>query len=140
MSRFQVERPETAFSLRPRHPRRRQRAPNHLRWIRTLPCAICGIRRDIHAAHIRSASPRHGKFGVGIGEKPDDCWTVPLCSDHHLWDFEAQHQVTEAVFWREHRIDPFALALALWRASGDDELGCVILQETRQAQDTKSAV
>ena len=135
MRSYQVERPSSAFSRTIARRRPRHRANSHLKWIRTLPCIICGKRANIHAAHLRAPSPQFGKLSIGIAEKPDDCWTTPLCGDHHLFGEEAQHQGREIDFWRRHDINPFALALALWRASGDDELGHLILDEFRRRAD-----
>lgn len=131
MRATRIERPPSAFtgSGFPRR-RSRQTAPKHLKWLRTLPCVICGRQGDIHAAHLRSASPRHGKREVGFGQKPDDCWAVPLCAEHHLFGEDAQHKADELAFWNRNRIDPFTLALALWRASGDDEMGFIVVQES----------
>jgi hypothetical protein len=134
MRSYQVGRPDTAFSRGPtRRKRPRQRMERHLKWIRTLPCVICGKRNDIHAAHLRAASLQFGKLAVGIAEKPDDCWTTPLCGKHHLYGEEAQHQGQELDFWKRNNIDPFGLALALWRASGDDEVGFLIVGEFASA-------
>jgi hypothetical protein len=132
MRSYKVERPGTAFTAASRFRRPRQRSGMHLKWIRTLPCTICGKQGNIHAAHLRAASLRHGKLGTGIGQKPDDAWTTPLCAEHHVLDETAQHQNQELVFWRQHGIDPFTLALALWRASDDDEAGFLILREMRK--------
>lgn len=129
MRSFKIERPSTAFTLASRYRRPRQRASLHLQWIRTLPCIICGKRGNIHAAHLRAASLRHGKLGTGIAQKPDDAWTLPLCPDHHILGEEAQHRMEELAFWKTHSIDPFAVALALWRASGDDEIGFLVVKE-----------
>ena len=133
MRGYAIYRPATAFTRLGRSRRRsRQRSDQHLKWLRTLPCVICGARGNIHAAHLRAASPRHGKLAVGVGQRPDDCWATPLCLQHHLFGVEAQHEDNELAFWARHCIDPFALALALWRASGDDELGFTILSEARK--------
>ena len=129
MKSFRIRRPATAFSRMPRQRRPRERARSHLKWIATLPCAICLAEGRSQAAHIRLASAAHGKRAVGLGEKPDDCWTVPLCVEHHLTGMEAQHRMVEADFWRQHRRDPFSLALALWRFSGDEEAAGLILRE-----------
>jgi hypothetical protein len=128
MRSFKIERPATAFTLA-RYRRPRQHAGRHLKWIRTLPCLICGKRGNIHAAHLRAASLRHGKLAAGMAQKPDDAWTLPLCSEHHLSGEEAQHRMQELAFWQTHSIDPFAVALALWRASGDDEVGFLVVIE-----------
>jgi hypothetical protein len=111
-------RPLTAFALDGGALRKRSRAlaRDHLKAIRLLPCAVCASRRSTEAAHVRSSNLRYGKQQAGLGTKPDDAWTVPLCADHH----REQHQIGEASFWEKHRVDPFVLALALWRASGDD--------------------
>ena len=86
MRSYKVARPSTAFSRGPSRQRRpRQRANQHLKWIRTLPCVICGKRGHIHAAHLRAASLQYGKLAIGIAEKPDDCWTTPLCVEHHIF-------------------------------------------------------
>ena len=139
MPGYQIRRPATAFTANTRFRRPRQRSDLHLKWIRTLPCAICNKQGGIHAAHLRAASLRHGKLATGIGQKPDDSWTVPLCGKHHLLDEAAQHQDQELKFWKQHEIDPFVLALALWRASGDDELAFLVINELRKAR-TRAAV
>lgn len=94
------------MTLRQRQPR--ERDDKHLRFIRSLPCCICG-RYDVEAAHIRTASLAHGKNHTGMGEKPSDKWTVPLCVGHH----REQHTMNEMTFWKLHGIDPFMLALTL---------------------------
>lgn len=99
----------------------RQRQPRiknekHLAFIRTLPCLICGSP-GCDAAHIRFACEKAGKRAVGIGEKPDDRWTVPLCRHHHT----QQHSKNEKIFWDEKGIDPIYKALILWSLSGDHE-------------------
>ena len=132
MRSFKVGRSETAFTASSRFRRPRQRSGLHLKWIRTLPCAICGKQGGIHAAHLRAASLRHGKLGTGIGQKPDDAWTTPLCAEHHILGETAQHQDQELKFWAEHGVDPFVLALSLWRASGDDDVAFLILAEARR--------
>src|SRR3954468_8706369 len=102
MRSFKIERPTTAFTLASRYRRPRQRAGLHLKWIRTLPCPICGRRGNIHAAHLRAASLRHGKLASGIAQKPDDAWTLPLCLNHHILGEEAQHRTQELTFWESH--------------------------------------
>lgn len=132
MKSFAIGRPWTAFShgkaARQRSPR--QRARTHLKWISTLPCVICHREGRTQAAHVRLSSPAHGKRSVGIAEKPDDCWVVPLCAEHHLLGSEAQHAMAEAAFWAQHDVDPLLIALALWRASGDDETGSDIVMRS----------
>ncbi len=93
--------------LRQRDPRKHDK--KHLRYIASLPCCICG-GIDVDAAHIR-ATPIYidGKRQTGGGEKPSDCWTVPLCRAHHT----EQHTMTELSFWKKYQIDPFILAMEL---------------------------
>ena len=90
MRGFQVQR--TGFRLHSRPipsaaPRRR--VGQHLKWIRSLPCAVCGCSRGIQAAHIRAASLQFGKVAIGLAEKPDGCWTTSLCGQHHVFGAEA---------------------------------------------------
>jgi hypothetical protein len=119
----------TAFSrdLRSRSKRPRQTNEMHLKFIRTLPCLICGTRKTIQAAHIRSGSPGYGKRRTGIGEKSGDHWTLPICAEHH----GGQHAGNEKEFWEHLGIDPFAIALALFAASGDDERAELIIREAQ---------
>ncbi|MGY3607627.1 MULTISPECIES: DUF968 domain-containing protein [unclassified Bradyrhizobium] len=105
--------------LRQRHPRQRDEA--HLRYVRAQPCCIGYCNRPAEAAHIRMACLAIGKPSTGIGEKPDDKWTVPLCHYHHQSGALAQHKIGEERFWREvHGINPFALAAKLWAESGGE--------------------
>lgn len=98
---------------------KRNHNTQHLAFIRQLPCVICGDNTTTEAAHIRFASRRAGKRATGMGEKPDDCWTVPLCGRHH----REQHGMNELMFWTESEIDPIFVALALWNATGHTERG-----------------
>jgi hypothetical protein len=117
-----------AFShdLRSRSKRPRQEMREHLKFIRGLPCLLCGTRKDVQAAHIRAASPAYGKRSTGMAEKSNDCWTLPLCREHH----SDQHWMRELEFWASYNInDPFAVALGLFAASGDDERAELIIRE-----------
>lgn len=125
---FQINRPPTAFSTSPVKGKRRPRITDeqHLKWIRTLPCLITGAR-PVDPAHIRFAAPAYGKRETGGGEKSSDRWVVPLCRDKH----DEQHKMDERAFWARYAIDPCRVALALWSATGDDDLAEVILNEAR---------
>jgi hypothetical protein len=115
--------PSTAFSKVPSKQRKpRERNEQHLKFIRSLKCCICGAPGP-DPAHIRTASSLHGKRETGGAEKSSDKWTVPLCRTHH----DMQHSMNEMKFWAMQRIDPFGLALALYDASGDDEIADGIL-------------
>jgi hypothetical protein len=121
-----VPRHPEAFShdLNPRRKRPRQENDAHLKFIRTLPCLCCGTRKNIQAAHIRSASVVYGKRATGIGEKPDDKFSLPVCAAHH----QQQHQGNELAFWTARGIDPFKIALALWAAHGDEDAAELIVK------------
>ena len=84
---------------------KRVRSKEHLRYVASQPCLICG-RSPAHAHHLRHAQPR------GLGLKVSDEFTVPLCAIHH----REIHQTTrETDWWRIKKIDPLAVAAALWR-------------------------
>lgn len=129
MTGQRIVRPDTAFSVaKTKQKRPRIEDKEHLRFIRGLKCAICGAQGP-DAAHIRSASPLHGKPETGMQAKASDKFTVPLCRAHH----DEQHAAgNELVWWASKRIDPFGLALALYSASGDDDLAEGILNANRR--------
>jgi hypothetical protein len=95
----------------------RQHSDRHLEFVRGLPCLRCLDDTSTEAAHLRLSDPRVGKRQVGTGEKPDDKWTLPLCGRHH----REQHATNERLFWGD--ADPALVALALWAASGNHEIG-----------------
>jgi hypothetical protein len=107
-----------------RHPRRFD--PDHLAFVRTLPCVICGDDTTVEAAHVRMMDPTVAKPMTGIGIKPDDMFTLPLCGKHH----REQHAMREATFWEQHGIDPVKRALAIYAVSGDHERGSQIARAT----------
>jgi len=83
---------------------RRIRDKEHLRYVASMPCIICG-RAPAQAHHLRFAQPR------ALGRKVSDEWTVSLCSTHH----RALHSVgDEKQWWRDKGIDPIAHAVRLW--------------------------
>lgn len=102
---------------------KRQHNKTHLAFIRQLPCVICGDGTTTEACHVRFAEPRAAKRPTGMGERPDDVWTVPLCGKHH----RDQHQCNERSWWESYRIDPTYVALALQRVTGNVELGAQIV-------------
>ena len=99
-----------------RRPRQHDKA--HLDFIRQLPCCVCGDPIHTQAAHIRYSDARVGKVNAGVGAKPHDRFTVPLCNIHH----DQQHNMgNERRFWELYKIDPILIALALYSISGDME-------------------
>jgi hypothetical protein len=118
-----------AFSLtRGAKKRPREHSEPHLKFIRRLPCVVCG-KRDVEAAHIRSGALRHGKPEGATSEKPHDRWSLPLCTAHH----REQHSMNELAFYAQFGIDPFVTALALWAETGNEDAAEVIVRESRLA-------
>jgi hypothetical protein len=84
---------------------RRYRNKEHLRFVATKPCLICG-RRPSDPHHLRHLQPR------ALGRKTSDEFTVPLCRIHH----RLVHRVgNEAAWWKDAGIDPVKAARQLWR-------------------------
>ena len=97
----------------------RQHDEKHLTFIRSLCCIVCMDDVTVEAAHVRFSDARAAKKNSGVGAKPDDRWTVPLCGQHH----RMQHSQGERGFWKAAGIDPIFVALALYSVSGDQERG-----------------
>ena len=85
------------------------RNPEHLKWIRSMRCAVQGCEGRSQAAHVRMNT------GGGTGMRPGDEWTVPLCGPggwgpgsegHHA----EQHRVGHAAFDRRYDLDLRAMA------------------------------
>lgn len=106
----------------------RQHFERHLDFIRGLPCLVCRNPIETEAAHIRMSEPRAAKRNTGMGEKPHDRWTVPLCGRHH----RDQHSMSEREFWITVGIDPVFSALALWTCTGDQAAGEQIVEHARE--------
>ena len=97
------------MTLRQRQPRIED--PAYLAYVRTLPCQICRRPGGSDPAHLRTGAPQYGKPPTGMGEKPSDCWVLPLCRTHH----DDQHRGNELAWWARQGIpDPFALAIQLY--------------------------
>jgi hypothetical protein len=85
---------------------RRVRDSEHLEYVATLPCLVCG-RAPSQAHHLRFAQPR------ALGSKVSDEWVVPLCNLHH----RALHDTgNEEIWWKAHNIDAAAEAERFWDA------------------------
>lgn len=108
--------------MRLKHPRIKDDA--HLTFVRSLPCASCGNNTSCEAAHLRLGNLKYGKQHTGMGEKPSDRWTLPLCSLCH----REQHAGDEGLFWAVRGINPWVLAMTLHEISGDHELACQVLE------------
>lgn len=85
-----------------------KRCPEHLAWIRTLPCCAypCGAQ-DVQAHHVRVRS----RGGTGV--KPGDEWTIPLCNEHH----REGHDHGWRTFETKYAIDLREIALELAASS-----------------------
>lgn len=104
----------------PKHPRLRDE--RYLAFVRMQPCCVCGAEAPSDAAHIRMASPAHGKRSTGMAEKPDDRWCVPLCRPIpgvKRGCHKNQHSMSEAEFWRSLDKDPFEIANRLYAEGGN---------------------
>lgn len=109
--------------MRQKQPRIHSEA--HLNFIRALPCVACMNNIQTEAAHVRGGDLRAAKeWCEGVGRKPHDRWTVPLCSACH----RLQHEIGEPKFWAHVEVDPVFLALALHSVSGDHEAGETIIR------------
>jgi hypothetical protein len=84
---------------------RRYRNKDHLRFVATKPCLVCG-RKPSDPHHLRFTQPR------ALGRRVSDEFTVPLCRIHH----RLVHRVgNEAAWWKESGIDPMQAARELWK-------------------------
>ncbi|MGH9344846.1 MAG: hypothetical protein ACRD3Y_02255 [Bryobacteraceae bacterium] len=97
--------------MRRTHYARRERDFAYLRWIRSLPCFLCGTEYRSEAAHI----------GVrAFGRKCEDRETAPLCRWCHRTGPHSQH-VMGRRFWAHHGIDRMEL-IAKYQAEYDEFL------------------
>jgi hypothetical protein len=86
---------------------RRVRSKEHLRFVASQPCLVCG-RAPSQAHHIRYAQSK------GLALKVSDEFTVPLCALHHT---EIHARGDERRWWEQRKIDPLPIAQDLWRKS-----------------------
>jgi hypothetical protein len=71
----------------------------------------------------------------GVGRKPGDRYTVPLCSACHA----KQHRVGKLTFWWTLRIDPLNVALRRWTVSADVEAGeCTVFRARQRINLTRA--
>lgn len=111
-----------------RSPRaKRIKNTDYLKLIRRCGCLACDNDPAGEAAHLRISAP--GKPITGVGIKPNDFWTLPLCHGCHM----RQHDYGEAVFWAELGLDPFNIASRLAACVGIEQMRAVVFEarETR---------
>jgi hypothetical protein len=82
----------------------RERDRDHLRFVATQPCLVCG-RTPSDAHHIKFAEQR------AMGRKVSDRFAVPICRLHHR---ELHRRGNERVWWQNQGIDPLPAAATLW--------------------------
>ena len=93
------------------------RSKEYLQFVRSQSCAVCFGRVDVQAHHWRL-----GTDG-GTGLKPSDCYTIPLCADHHIGN-NGVHHTSEKRFAETHNLDIPGLWAALigaWIAKTADK-------------------
>jgi ERF superfamily len=90
------------------HPEpRRIRDKDHLKFVSTQPCLICG-RTPADPHHLRFAQSR------ALGRKVSDEWVVALCRGHHR---EVHRHGDEHDWWAKTGVDPNVAARSLWLQS-----------------------
>jgi ERF superfamily len=82
----------------------RERDPNHLRFVASQGCLICG-RSPSDAHQLKFAEAR------AMGRKVSDKFTVPLCRLHHR---ELHRIGNERAWWQRQGLDPLPIAAMLW--------------------------
>jgi hypothetical protein len=82
----------------------RERDRQHLKFVGTQPCLICG-RTPSDAHHLKFAEQ------PTLGRKVSDRYTVPVCRLHHR---ELHRRGDERPWWRAYGIEPLDLASKLW--------------------------
>ena len=76
----------------------------YLAFIRSLPCAVCGTRRHIEAAHTGTR---------GLGQKSSDLSAIPLCAHDHRHSNSSYHRLGPQRFAEKWGIDTGALVARL---------------------------
>lgn len=109
-------------ATRSQYDKNQKHFPSHLRNIRSCGCIIPGCGKEAEAAHLRYSSAEYGKINSGVGSKPHDKFTVPLCPGHHRLNPDCQHSGNELEFWDRYGIDPLAVAAKLWEVRDSLEI------------------
>jgi hypothetical protein len=90
----------------------RERDRDHLRFVATQPCLVCGRT---------PSDPHHIKFAEqqAMGRRVSDRFTVPICRLHHR---ELHRRGDERAWWQKQGIDPLGAAATLWARTHPVEL------------------
>ena len=91
---------------------KRLRDKDHLQFVATHPCLVCG-RQPVEAHHLKFSQPS------ALGRKVSDAFTVPLCALHHR---DLHTTGNELAWWEKKKIDPLAVANDLWNISRGREV------------------
>jgi DNA recombination protein Rad52 len=86
---------------------KRLRDKDHLRFVASQPCLICG-RQPTEAHHLKFSQPS------ALGRKVSDAFTVPLCALHHR---DLHTTGNELAWWERKKIDPLPASRNLWAQS-----------------------
>lgn len=96
------------------------RDAKHLKFVGGLPCLVCDSEpTDAH--HIRKGSDG------GVGLKPSDSFTVPLCRAHH----QDIHSKGEQTFFGKRLAAARHLSVALYCANGNTDKAFEAIREYR---------
>lgn len=100
----------------------------HLKFIDSLPCIICGSRESTHHHLLRvgseylTAKKGEENFLIpkvkskGMGTKSEDKFCLPICPKHHA---EAHRYGNDKAYFAQNKIEnPEKIALALFKMSG----------------------
>jgi len=91
--------------------------PKHLKFVASLPCAICGGESQAHHL-LRDPDNVHKQYGFkvfkGMGIKSPDMFAIPLCVKHHT---ELHMNGDEVDYLAGHGINGVELGLRIWNLS-----------------------
>lgn len=123
------------FDPKPKKERARDRREGmseaHLALVRRLWCPIARTRERVEAHHCKGGPAQKYR---GLGLKSPDMFCVPLNSLVH-WRLESLGSRREEEFFDEYGINPYELADALWKATGDLGRMSKVLEAHQEAAD-----
>jgi hypothetical protein len=103
----------------------KKESAKHRRFVRAHVCAVnlgkAGVAcaQPSQCAHIRDGLPMGQQ--AGMGQKPHDMWTVPLCHHHHA-EYDNGINGSWKVFEAKYGLDLQKIARALALESKDDDV------------------
>jgi hypothetical protein len=102
----------------------RERDRNHLRFVASRPCLVCG-RSPSDAHHLKFAEQR------AMGRKVSDKFTVPICRVHHR---ELHRRGDERIWWESQGIDPLPIAASLWTTTHEIAAAAAQVDDVQHAR------